>query len=53
MAALFALIGRMAVVRGAFNEEQEKAFDNGFQIAIQALMNTCVNNAINNMLDDS
>ena len=26
MAALFALIGRMAVVRGAFNEEQEKAF---------------------------
>ena len=27
MAALFALIGRMAVVRGAFNEEQEKAVD--------------------------
>ena len=26
MAALFALIGRMAVVRGAFNEEQAKAF---------------------------
>lgn len=26
MAALFALIGRMAVVRGAFNEEQEKTF---------------------------
>lgn len=26
MAALFALIGRMAVVRGAFNEEQEKSF---------------------------
>lgn len=26
MAALFALIGRMAVVRGVFNEEQEKAF---------------------------
>lgn len=26
IAALFALIGRMAVVRGAFNEEQEKSF---------------------------
>ena len=42
MAALFALIGRMAVVRGAFNEEQEKAF-------VDALMQAP--NAIQQVLD--
>lgn len=42
MAALFALIGRMAVVRGAFNEEQEKAF-------VDALMQ--VPDAIQQVLD--
>ena len=42
MAALFALIGHMAVVRGAFNEEQEKAF-------VDALMQTP--DAIQQVLD--
>lgn len=42
IAALFALIGRMAVVRGAFNEEQEKAF-------VDALMQTP--DAIQKVLD--
>lgn len=37
MAALFALIGRMAVVRGAFNEEQEKAFVNALMQAPDAI----------------
>lgn len=42
IAALFALIGRMAVVRGAFNEEQEKSF-------VDALMQAP--NAIQKVLD--
>lgn len=42
IAALFALIGRMAVVRGAFNEEQEKSF-------VDALMQTP--DAIQKVLD--
>ena len=37
MAALFALIGRMAVVRGAFNEEQEKAFVDALMQAPDAI----------------
>lgn len=37
MAALFALIGRMAVVRGAFNEEQEKAFVDALMQASDAI----------------
>ena len=37
IAALFALIGRMAVVRGAFNEEQEKAFVNALMQAPDAI----------------
>ena len=37
MAALFALIGRMAVVRGAFNEEQEKAFVDALMQALDAI----------------
>ena len=36
-AALFALIGRMAVVRGAFNEEQEKAFVDALMQAPDAI----------------
>lgn len=37
IAALFALIGRMAVVRGAFNEEQEKAFVDALMQAPDAI----------------
>lgn len=37
MAALFALIGRMAVVRGTFNEEQEKAFVDALMQAPDAI----------------
>ena len=37
MAALFALIGRMAAVRGAFNEEQEKAFVDALMQAPDAI----------------
>lgn len=37
MAALFALIGRMAVVRGAFNGEQEKAFVDALMQAPDAI----------------
>lgn len=37
IAALFALIGRMAVVRGAFNEEQEKSFDDALMQAPDAI----------------
>ena len=37
MAALFALIGRIAVVRGAFNEEQEKAFVDALMQAPDAI----------------
>ena len=37
MAALFALIGRMAVVRGAFNEEQEKSFVDALMQAPDAI----------------
>ena len=37
MAALFALIGRMAVVRGAFNEEQEKTFVDALMQAPDAI----------------
>ena len=37
MAALFALIGRMAVVRGAFNEEQERAFVDALMQAPDAI----------------
>jgi len=37
IAALFALIGRMAVVRGAFNEEQEKAFVDALMQAPEAI----------------
>ena len=37
MAALFALIGRMAVVRGAFNEEQENAFVDALMQAPDAI----------------
>ena len=37
MAAIFALIGRMAVVRGAFNEEQEKAFVDALMQAPDAI----------------
>lgn len=37
MATLFALIGRMAVVRGAFNEEQEKAFVDALMQAPDAI----------------
>lgn len=37
MAALFALIGRMAVVRGAFNEEQEKVFVDALMQAPDAI----------------
>lgn len=37
MAALFALIGRMAVVRGVFNEEQEKAFVDALMQAPDAI----------------
>lgn len=37
MAALFALIGHMAVVRGAFNEEQEKAFVDALMQAPDAI----------------
>lgn len=37
MAALFALIGRMAVVRGAFNEEQGKAFVDALMQAPDAI----------------
>ena len=37
MAALFALIGRMAVVRGAINEEQEKAFVDALMQAPDAI----------------
>ena len=37
MAALFALIGRMAVVRGALNEEQEKAFVDALMQAPDAI----------------
>lgn len=37
MAALFALIGRMAVERGAFNEEQEKAFVDALMQAPDAI----------------
>ena len=37
IAALFALIGRMAVVRGAFNEEQEKSFVDALMQAPDAL----------------
>ncbi len=37
MAALFDLIGRMAVVRGAFNEEQEKAFVDALMQAPDAI----------------
>ena len=37
MAALFALIGRMAVVRGSFNEEQEKAFVDALMQAPDAI----------------
>ena len=37
MAALFALIGRMTVVRGAFNEEQEKAFVDALMQAPDAI----------------
>ena len=37
MAALFALIGRMAVVRGAFNEEKEKAFVDALMQAPDAI----------------
>ena len=37
MAALFTLIGRMAVVRGAFNEEQEKAFVDALMQAPDAI----------------
>ena len=37
MAALFALIGRMAVVQGAFNEEQEKAFVDALMQAPDAI----------------
>lgn len=37
MAALFALIGRMAVVRGAFNKEQEKAFVDALMQAPDAI----------------
>ena len=37
MAALFALIGRMAVVRGAFNEEHEKAFVDALMQAPDAI----------------
>lgn len=37
MAALFALFGRMAVVRGAFNEEQEKAFVDALMQAPDAI----------------
>ena len=37
IAALFALIGRMAVVRGAFNEEQEKSFVDALMQAPDAI----------------
>ena len=37
MAALFALIGRMAVVRGAFNEKQEKSFVDALMQAPDAI----------------
>ena len=37
IAALFALIGRMAVVRGAFNEEQEKTFVDALMQAPDAI----------------
>lgn len=37
IAALFALIGRMAVVRGAFNEEQERAFVDALMQAPDAI----------------
>ncbi len=37
IAALFALIGRMAVVRGVFNEEQEKAFVDALMQAPDAI----------------
>ena len=37
IAALFALIGRMAVVRGAFNEEQEKSFVDALMQARDAI----------------
>ena len=37
IAALFALIGRMAVVRGAFNEEQDKAFVDALMQAPDAI----------------
>lgn len=37
IAALFALIGRMAVVRGTFNEEQEKAFVDALMQAPDAI----------------
>lgn len=37
MAALFALIGRMAVVRGVFNEEQEKVFVDALMQAPDAI----------------
>ena len=37
IAELFALIGRMAVVRGAFNEEQEKAFVDALMQAPDAI----------------
>ena len=37
IAALFAVIGRMAVVRGAFNEEQEKSFVDALMQAPDAI----------------
>ena len=37
IAALFALIGRMAVMRGAFNEEQEKSFVDALMQAPDAI----------------
>ena len=37
IAALFALIGRMAVVRGAFNEEQQKSFVDALMQAPDAI----------------
>lgn len=37
--------------KSEYDKEQEKAFDNGFQIAIQALVSAFAHNAINNILD--
>ena len=42
IAALFALIGRMAVVRGAFNEEQEKSFVDALMQAPDAIQKVLV-----------